>query len=93
MSPEEIGLLKWDDGGEPIMPGDLDAEMQAWMAKHGHKPVTFSVTHKWMMTAGKVLADTIRPLRRRIEALEAEVRAGHERIKALEAREAADEAE
>lgn len=33
-----------------------------------------------------IVQDAIRPLRRRIDALETEVKAGHERIKQLEGR-------
>lgn len=85
MTPDEIGILKWDAAGDPVVADNPDVEMQAFLAKHGNTPVTFGTMCKWLTMATKVTADAIRPMRRRIEALEAEVRAGHERIKALEA--------
>ncbi|MDO6584810.1 hypothetical protein Q4543_04695 [Salipiger sp. 1_MG-2023] len=86
MTAEEQALLTTDATGARHIPDDPHAaQMKAFLAEHGHKPVTHKALSDLMQGQAEIFADVIRPLRRRIDALEAEVRAGHARVLALEA--------
>ncbi|MDO6588581.1 hypothetical protein Q4543_24380 [Salipiger sp. 1_MG-2023] len=86
MTAEEQALLTTDATGGRRIPDDPGAaQLKAFLAEHGHKPVTHKALSDLMQGQAEIFADVTRPLRRRIDALEAEVRAGHARILALEA--------
>lgn len=54
------------------------------LAKHGDRAVNRREFMTLMTEFSRMVGEEMKPLRRRIEALETEVRAGHERIKELE---------
>ena len=62
-----------------------EAVIKTFLAKHGDQPMTYRAFVELQDGVTDLLAEQIGPLRKRIAALENEVRAGHERIKALEA--------
>lgn len=86
MAAEEHTLLKTDDTGARIILDDPHAaRMKSFLAEHGNKPVTHKTLSDLLQGQAEIFSDVIRPLRKRIDALEAEVRAGHARVSALEA--------
>lgn len=82
MTPEEIASLIWGEDGQPLTSHQI--ERKEFLEKHGDKPMTFRLVEQMLVSVGKEVGDQLRPMRRRIEALEAEVRVGIERIRALE---------
>lgn len=86
MTAEEQALLVTDANGARCIPDDAQsAQTKAFLAQNGNKPVTHKALAELLSGQSEIGAEVLKPLRRRIEALEAEVRAGHLRIMALEA--------
>lgn len=82
MNDAQKGLLQTDPEGNRVIPHSA-AELH--LKEHGHKPVTQRMFSDFCDSLAKEVGENLKPMRRRIAALEAEVRAGHERIRQLEA--------
>ena len=62
-----------------------ETTLTAILRAHGDQPLTLRAFTEIYAGMTDLLAEQIAPLRKRIAALEVEVRAGHERVRALEA--------
>ncbi|MHA7865872.1 MAG: hypothetical protein ACX93U_00075 [Salipiger thiooxidans] len=86
MTEKQAAMLLEDAEGNRIIPKSAAEQRdEEFLAKYGNSPLKWKHANMITESVGKIMKEQLTPMRRRIEALEAEVRAGHERIKKLEA--------